>query len=252
MIPRQWLLTVLLLSARLAAMLMVTPIFSALSVSGMVRVILVFALAVALSFGLPPLTPAPDPDLATLMSAIVAEVLIGATLGLGILMAFAAFSVAGRLLDVQIGFGIAQVFDPVSRRQVPVLSAAFEQLAIVVFFLVNGHHVLLRGLAFSLERFPPGQFSWLNLHLLPLLRQGSGMFALGFALVAPIVFSLFLLEFALGVITRNLPQMQVFVIAIPLKIIVGMALLGLWMGSAQVLMARVYASIFQSWEAVFR
>ena len=57
----------------------------------------------------------------------------------------------GRLLDVQIGFGIAQVFDPVTRRQVPVLASLFDQLAIVVFFLANGHHVLLRGLASRME-----------------------------------------------------------------------------------------------------
>lgn len=187
-----------------------------------------------------------------LIAAFMAEVVIGASLGMGILMAFAAFSVAGRLLDIQIGFGIAQVFDPVSRRQVPILSSLFEQLAIVLFFLVNGHHALLRGLAYSVERFPPGQFAWTDLNLFAVLQQVSGMFSLGFALVAPVVFCLFLLEFTMGVFTRNLPQMQIFVLAIPLKIMVGMAALSLWFSGAQAIMMRTYASIFQSWEAVFR
>ena len=251
-INQQWLLAVLLLSTRLAAMLLMTPFFKALSVSTMVRVLLVFSLAVVLSFGFPGTRPVTDSGMGRLIAAFMAEVVIGASLGMGILMAFAAFSVAGRLLDIQIGFGIAQVFDPVSRRQVPILSSLFEQLAIVLFFLVNGHHALLRGLAYSVERFPPGQFAWTDLNLFAVLQQVSGMFSLGFALVAPVVFCLFLLEFTMGVFTRNLPQMQIFVLAIPLKIMVGMAALSLWFSGAQAIMMRTYASIFQSWEAVFR
>ncbi len=249
---QQWLIAVVLLSARLAAMLLVTPFFKALSVSTMVRVLLVFSLAVVLSVGFSGMMPVADAGLGLLIAAFMAEVAIGATLGLGILMAFAAFSVAGRLLDIQIGFGMAQVFDPLSRRLVPILSSLFEQLAIVLFFLVNGHHALLRGLAYSVERFPPGQFAWSDLNFYAVLKQVSSMFSLGFALVAPVVFCLFLLEFTMGVFTRNLPQMQIFVLAIPLKIIVGIAALGLWFTGAQAIMMQIDASIFQSWEALFR
>jgi flagellar biosynthetic protein FliR len=156
------------------------------------------------------------------------------------------------MLDVQIGFGIAQVFDPVTRRQAPILTSAFNQVALVVFFLSNGHHVLLRGLAYSFERFPPARTAWTSLDAGPVLKHAAGLFALGFALVAPVVFCVFLLEFVLGVLTRNLPQMQMFALAVPLKIVVGMAALGLWLVGAQGTLAATYASIFQAWEAVFR
>lgn len=252
LLDQHWPMTVLLLSARLSAMLLVSPFFTTLTISPMVRVILVFSLAVALSLNLPELARMPEPGAGTLIAAFMAELAIGAILGLGVLLAFAAFSVAGRLLDVQIGFGMAQVYDPVSRRQVPILTSIFDQLAVIIFFLANGHHALLRGLAYSIERFPPGQFAWSQLHFLALFRQVSGLFSLGFALVAPVVFCIFLLEFVMGVLTRNLPQMQIFVLAIPIKIIVGMAALGLWFSGAQGVMLRTYGAIFQTWEAVFK
>jgi flagellar biosynthetic protein FliR len=176
---------------------------------------------------------------------------LGATLGLGILLAFGAFTVAGHLLDVQIGFGIAQVFDPVSQRQLPILTSAFNQLAVLVFFLVDGHHALLRGITYSLERFPLGG-AWIASEAAgAVLRQVGGLFSLGFALAAPVAFCILLLELALGVVSRNLPQMNMFAIGIPIKIVVGLAALSLWFAGMGAVMNRVYVSIYQTWDQVF-
>lgn len=252
-VAQDFLLTVFLLSLRLGALLLLTPILYAASVPTSVRVLLVIGLSVALALGLS--VPAPTPALlhnpGQLLTAAVAELALGATLALGVFVAFAAISMAGRLIDVQIGFGIAQVFDPVTQRQVPVLSSAFDHLAILVFFLVNGHHALLRGVAYTLERFPPGQ-PWPVEAAMPMVaKQMGALFSLGFALAAPVVACLLLVELAMGVVARNLPQINMFVIGIPVKIVVGLAMLSLWFAGMGDAMSRVYAVIFRSWEMAF-
>jgi flagellar biosynthesis protein FliR len=246
-------LAVFLLSLRLAALLLLTPVLYAFNVPPSARVLLVVGLAIALASGLA-VAPAPEAlswNLGQLAVACMAEVALGALLALGILTAFAAISFAARLIDVQIGFGIAQVFDPVSRRQVPVLTSAFNQLGVVLFFVVNGHHALLRGIAYSLERFPLGR-AWSPEHAAPIVvKQLAGLFSMGFALAAPVVVCLLMVELALGVVARNLPQMNMFVIGIPIKIVVGLAALSLWFGGMGDAMSRIYGSIYKSWDAVF-
>lgn len=245
-------LTVFLLSLRLGALLLLTPILYAASMPASARVLLVVGLAAVLAYGLPPAAAAvaiTQPG--QLFTAAVAELTLGATLALGIFVAFAAISFAGRLIDVQIGFGIAQVFDPVTQRQIPVLSSAFEHLGVVVFFLVNGHHALLRAVAYTIERFPPGRPWPLEATMPMVAKQMGALFSLGFALAAPVVACLLLVELALGVVARNLPQINMFVIGIPVKIVVGLAMLSLWFAGMGDAMSRIYAFIFRSWEAGF-
>ncbi|MES2938225.1 MAG: flagellar biosynthetic protein FliR [Pseudomonadota bacterium] len=249
-----FLLLVFLLSLRLGAMLLLTPILTAGAVPGPVRGLIVVGLAVALALGLPPLEAgdtAALSQLGPLLTAAASELALGALLALGIFIAFAAISMAGRLIDVQIGFGIAQVFDPVTRRQIPVLTSAFNQLAVLVFFLADAHHALLRGVAYTLERFPPGR-PWPVQDAAPLVaKQMAGLFSLGFALAAPVVVCLLLIELALGVVSRNLPQINMFVIGVPVKIVVGLGLLALWFAGMGDSMTRIYGFIFRGWQAAF-
>jgi flagellar biosynthetic protein FliR len=245
-------LVVFLLSLRLGALLLLTPVLYSASIPASVRVMLVIGLAVALALGI----PSGGEQFAAsgagaLFEAAMAELALGATLALGIFVAFAAISMAGRLIDVQIGFGIAQVFDPTTQRQIPILTAAFNQVGVLVFFLINGHHALLRGVAYTVERFPPGR-PWPVEAAAPMvIKQMAGLFSLGFALAAPVVVCLLLLDLALGVVARNLPQMNMFVIGIPLKIVVGLALLSVWFSGMGDAMSRIYGVIFRSWETAF-
>jgi flagellar biosynthetic protein FliR len=246
-------LTVFLLSLRLGALLLLTPILYAASVPPSVRALLVVGLAAALALGLP---AAPEAALmlsspGQLLTAAVSELALGATLALGVFIAFAAISMAGRLIDVQIGFGIAQVFDPATQRQIPVLTSAFDHLGVLVFFLINGHHALLRGVAYTLERFPPGRPWPIEAAAPMIVKQMGGLFSLGFALAAPVVACLLLVELAMGVVARNLPQINMFVLGIPVKIVVGLAMLSLWFAGMGDAMSRVYAFVFRSWEAGF-
>ncbi|MGI4850048.1 MAG: flagellar biosynthetic protein FliR, partial [Janthinobacterium lividum] len=191
-----------LVSLRVAVVLALTPVLRSMTMPVAVRLLLVLAMSLSLSLVLAgtmaTAKPAPTPPLplaasgtppaAALLQAALCELAIGATLALGILLAFAAFSVAGNLLDVQIGFGIGQVVDAASAHPLPIVAALFNQTAMLVFFLVDGHHGLLRGLAWSLLHFPAGApWSLAQMDRL-LLGQAAGLFSLGFALAAPVAF----------------------------------------------------------------
>ena len=246
-----WVATVMLVATRLAAAMVMTPVLNAFPVPGTVRVLFIIAFSTVMVLAFPGMQFVRDADLASLVLSVLGEVMLGAVLGLSIMLAFAACSVAGALLDVQIGYGIAQVIDPATRRQIPILTSLFNQVAVIVFFLVNGHHALLRGLAYSFERFPPGQ-PWPLAHAAgPLAKQVAGLFSLGFALAAPVVFCILLVEVGLGVLARNLPQMNMFTMGVPVKVIVGLSALSLWMMGAGDAMSRVYFSIFKTWEGFF-
>jgi flagellar biosynthetic protein FliR len=245
-----WLAFVGLLALRVAATFAMTPVLYAVPLPASVRMLLVLGLSVALASGLSvPASVWTGWD--SFVFAAIAELALGATLGLGILLAFGAFSVAGQLLDIQLGFGMAQIVDPVTARPVPILTSAFQYLAVLVFFLLNGHHALLRGIRYSVERFPVGA-PWSLAHVAePLLKQVAGLFGLGFALAAPVVFCILLVEFVLGVVGRNLPQMNMFTMGIPVKIVVGLVALSLWFSGIGGVMTRVYASIATTWDAIF-
>lgn len=246
-----WIIAVLLVSARLAALFLMTPLLYALPVPASVRIVLVLGLATALALPFASTIATQSMGPGALVAALVAELALGATLGLGILMAFSGFEFAGRLVDVQIGFGMAQVLDPGSQRQVTVIASAFSFLAVLVFFLVDGHHTLLRGVSYSLERFPVGRAWAIADTAQPVLRQAAGLFTLGFALAAPIVLSLLLLEFALGVVSRNLPQVNMLALGIPVKIVAGLVALSIWAGGMGGAMLRLYGDIYRTWALVF-
>lgn len=247
-----WLVAVFLLSLRLAAMFLMTPLLAP-SLPVRARVLLVLGLAAALCSGLPGTEIAQDvtASFGSLLLCALRELVLGAMLALAVHIAFAAFSVAGAILDVQIGFGMSQVLDPATNRQSSALTAVFNQVGILVFFLLNGHHALLRGVVYSLRHFPLGAPWPLTMTFTPLFRQAAGLFTLAVALAAPVMLCIMLVELAVGVIGRNLPQMNMFTIGIPAKLVVGLVALALWatgMGNA---MSQVYGSIYRTWDEIF-
>jgi flagellar biosynthetic protein FliR len=252
------LVRIFLVSVRIGALLLLTPILGASNVPAVGRLLVVISLAIALSSfsGMASsiqstvLTPGIKHP-GALLQAMATELALGVTLAAGIHLAFASFAVAGRLIDIQIGFGLAQVLDPESNAQLPILSTIFNQIGILIFFLVNGHHAIMRGIAYSLERFPAGQPWPIEVAYGPLAIQMTGVFSLAFALSAPVVFCMFMTEISLGILARNLPQINMLTLGIPVKIVVGLVVLSLWFGGVGSTMTRVYGEIYRTWNVIF-
>ncbi|MCE3261326.1 MAG: hypothetical protein K0R43_405 [Pseudoduganella sp.] len=244
-----WAAAVLLCSVRLAALLLATPLFDGFAVPLRVKLVLLLALAATLVSSLGLAMPAAPAGAPALFWAVLTEAALGAMLAFSIHTAFGAVALAGKLLDIQLGFGMANVYDPVTRSQSPLIGAALGSLALVLFFSADAHHLVLRGVAYSLAAVPLGALLAVpSLELV--LAQFGQLFILGLGLAAPVFFCLFLLEAGLAVISRNLPQMNVFIISVPVKIMAGLAMLALAVRHMQPLFERLFASIFTFWQAL--
>ena len=244
-----WISAVLLCATRLSALLLATPVLQAMGLPFQVRVTLILVLSLSLVTGMGLAPAAPLSDVGALIGAAINELLTGALMAFGIFAAFAAFSFAGNALDLQIGFNIANVYDPVTRSQAPLLASLLGMLAVVLFFTLDAHHALLRGVAYSLERVPLGRALPLPEPLL-IIKQFGTVFTLGLMLAAPVLFCLFMVELALAVLSRNLQQMNIFVLGAPIKIAVGLVILALSANHIGTVSKRIFDTIFTFWEAV--
>jgi flagellar biosynthetic protein FliR len=246
-----WIGSVFLVALRVGTLLMMSPIFSGLSGLVTVRVLLTIGLSAVLvggSAGAGAGATAPLTAGAMLFGA-AGEVFVGATMAFGVFAAFGAFSVAGKILDIQSGFSIGSVYDPVTRGGAPLFSTMLNLVGVTAFFGMDAHHALLRGLAFSLAQAAPGA-GLSNLSAEPVIRQFGLMFSLGVALIVPVMLCLLLVEVGLAMISRVLPQMNVFFVMVPVKIFAALAILALTVSTLAPAMASVYASIFLFWERV--
>jgi flagellar biosynthesis protein FliR len=244
-----WVTAVLLCAMRLSALLLATPVLAAMGLPARVRVILILSLSLALVSGMR-LAPAIGiTALPALVGACVNELLLGALMAFGIFCAFAAFSFAGNALDLQIGFNIANLFDPITRSQSPLIASLLGMLAVTLFFSMDAHHALLRGFAWSLERVPLGAPMRLPEPAL-LLRQFGTVFSFGLLLAAPLLFCLFMVELALAVLSRNLQQMNIFILSAPIKIAIGLVFLALSANHIGSVSKKIFDHIFMSWDGM--
>lgn len=248
-VATSWLLAVLLLSLRFGVVLYLAPNVAAAKVPNQVLVLWVIALSLGMLW-VSDVQLIPIHDLGALIKAALSELLVGALLAFGLLAMFAAFTFGGRIVDFQIGFGIAGLIDPATRTQAPLIGTILNLIAIMVFYTLDGHHYLLRGLAFSVEKIPPG--SWLGeLNIAAVVAHFGAMFSFAIAIVAPVIFSILLLDVGLAVMARTMPQMNVFIVSLPLKIFTGLSVAALSLHTITPLMERIFEAMFVFWEQVF-
>jgi len=247
-----WVLATALVATRLGALSLLSPAFGGTLVPAPVRVMLVLALAAVLAGGLSFDASPSGGGAGALILAFAREASLGAALALGVSMAFAVFGFGGRLVDLQIGFGLGQVFDPTTRQATPVFGALAGWLGLLAFFLSDAHHGLMRGIVLSLEAVPPGA-AWPAESLLAgVAGAAARMTSLGFAIFAPVVLCLLVAEFALGFASRSLPQMNTLVVGMPVKVLVGIGAMAALASSASWPLGRIHAGSFEMWSALWR
>ena len=247
-IDMAWLIGTLLLSARVAAATMLTPIFGPTQIPGPVRVMIALALSAFLILAVPTALPVIDstPDL---MVATIGELLLGASLAFGFLVAYAATQIAGRVLDIQLGYGAASVLNPTTQTPAPLIGTVFGMAMVAVFLALDGHHVLIRALALSVENYPPGAFA-VNFDFSEHLKFSGAMFTFGLALAAPVMFSLLLADVSLAVMARSMPQLNVFVLSFSVKIVLGLIGLALSIRFAGATLTALFESTYRVWDSV--
>lgn len=240
---------VLFATVRVGAVLVLSPLFSIAQVPAKIKSIWILGLSCMLAAGLGSNHTYIPSTIGELLSAVLYEALIGGVFGFGIFTAFAVFLFGGRLLDYQMGFGVAGLIDPVTKAHNPLLGTVLSLLAVTLFFAVNGHHMIIRGLAYSFEHLPIGS-DFFKINIQHQIMQFGIMFVYGLSLVAPAVITLLMIDIGMAVAARTMPQVNMFIVGFPVKIFVGLMVLALSINYLTPLFERVFGSIFRYWEAV--
>ena len=154
---------------------------------------------------------------------LVQQLLVGLAIGLALQLVFAAFEIAGSLLGLQMGLSFASFIDPQNSHETPLIASFLNLMAMLVFLAINGHLMMVAGIAESFRVIPVGGagVSAASLHGLALL--GAEMFRVGLHLALPVLASMLILNLALGVLARAGPQLNIFAVGFPATIIIGMA-----------------------------
>jgi len=160
------------------------------------------------------------------LNLIVSELILGLVIGLTIRLFFAAIQLAGQLVGFQIGFAIANVIDPESGGHSSILSQMGYWVAILIFLVLDGHHVLLRTLADSFSIIQVGCLSFREALFHKILGASGDMFAMAIKIGAPAIAALLFTSAAFGIVAKVVPQMNVLIMAFPLKIVVGLFFFG--------------------------
>lgn len=216
----------LLIFARLGSMSMSLPGFGDRSVPARIR--LVFALAITLI--LYPLVherlPAVPLSLAGLLTALMGELLIGLAIGMSVRLIVSGIQVAGSTISVQTGLAMAQTVDPAMGTMGTLFGTFLSVLSITVIFATDLHHVLLGAMHDSYALFPPGE-------LLPsatadfakvAIEKISDAFRIALQLAAPFLIFGLIFYLGVGVLSRLIPQVQIFFVIMPANIMLGFML----------------------------
>lgn len=180
-----------------------------------------------------------------LMLAAAGELLLGSVFGLAFMLPNAAIHSAGWLVDMQAGLGAATLFNPTNANAAEsLLGHALMLVATVLFFALDLHLALFKGISASLRVLPLGSVG-LQVDSTGVLAMLGRSFSLGLLLVAPIVLGLFCVDLGVGYASRSMPQANVYFLALPLKVAVAMGLMVLTLAHMPMLMGRLFHGALQ-------
>lgn len=217
----------LLVFARVGTLIMLMPGLGENMVSPRLR--LAFALLVSLILFpmVRPLLPATDGALAGtgLITLLIGELLIGLMLGLTVRMVIAALQTAGMILSQQLGLSYAMTIDPTQGGQQAALGNFLQLLGITLILATDLHHLALDAVGRSYTLLPPVGVPGMGEAAQLALKAVARGFSLAVQISAPFIAFGILFNFGLGVISRLMPQMQVFFVAVPASVLIGMVVL---------------------------
>jgi flagellar biosynthetic protein FliR len=240
-----------LLLFRVSGLIFSSPVFGRNLMPARVKIGLVASLSYLFFTVVPPNAAIEYTSLFGFALIAVGELLTGIALAYITNIFFALTFVAGQLIDMQIGYGIANVYDPQNNTQIPMMGNLMNMALLIVFFAVNGHRRLIEIVYLTIERLPIGS---------PALSPQTGMvaleifaltFMLGVMVAMPIIASALILEFAMGVLIRTVPQLNMFVVGVPVKMFVGLVTLMFTMPVFVNFSERIFSEMFAGIEKMF-
>ncbi len=212
----------LLILGRLSGLFISAPIFSSKQIPVIVKALLLAVLAATLACFVPVQYGVQVQNLGQFTAAMVAEIIVGYIIGFAVYVLLAAIQLAGQVMDMQMGFAIVNVVDPQSGAQIPLMGNLTQILALLMYLAVDGHHYLLQAIVHSYKVIPVLGLNLSGEFYQIIVDISVYMFVIAVKIAAPILVVTMTTDIAMGFVARTVPQMNVFIVGLPLKIIVGL------------------------------
>jgi flagellar biosynthetic protein FliR len=218
--------TFFLVAVRTSTLLLAAPLLGMRLIPPLAKLGLGLLIALLLTPLLAPVGVATARPFSLFLLGVAQEVLTGLLLAFAVTLIFAAVQFASAMLGLQFGFSLANVVDPTFGGQETVIGQFYALLLGVVFFAVNGHHFMFAGLARSFDATPPAGLLVASgnsaVILEALVVRSAALFGSALRIAMPIMGALLLADVAMAVIARSAPQMNVYFVGLPLKILIGL------------------------------
>ncbi|MDC3414122.1 flagellar type III secretion system protein FliR [Aquibacillus sp. 3ASR75-11] len=245
LIPLESVPAFLLILVRVTSFFVTVPIFSYRNIPSFFKIGFGFFLAWMMYYTIDiPVIPLDEIFLLLLLK----EAAVGLLIGLIAFIILSAIQIAGGFIDYQMGFAIANVIDPQTGAQSPLMGQYLYTIALLFLLAVNAHYLLIDGIFYSyqfieIDRFVPFENESIVTFVMSTFNK---MFVIAFQMAIPVVGSLFLVDVALGIIARTVPQLNVFVVGLPLKILVGFVILFVSMAIYIMLVRNLFDLLLQT------
>jgi flagellar biosynthetic protein FliR len=214
----------ILVLARISPLFVLAPIFSSKMIPGRAKGVC----AVGLAVGMAPIAmngKAVPTDIWPLGELIVKEVLIGLAFAFAVAVVMAALSIAGNFLDTLVGFSFGALIDPITGSQSPVLSQLYGLIGVMIFIAIGGDGWMIHGLARTYDLVPLLAFPSIGALVGGANAAFTGIFVSALQIAAPVLIAVTITDAAFGIVSRVAPQMNVFAVGLPAKIIVALMIM---------------------------
>ncbi len=222
----EFILASFLIFVRVAGVIASAPFFGSQMFPNQVKVFF----AVVVTIMLYPVIPmqgaviAPNITALELVIAIVKELLVGVTMGLIGQIIFGGVQLGGQFVSIQIGLGFANIVDPLTQNQNALVSQLLILFGTVLFLGIGGEQIYLRAMQKSFEVIPIGNMDF-SMAAPVFMDMAGQLFIVGIQIAAPFIVVLFLMDLSFAIFARIMPQANVFFIALPLKVLIGLSML---------------------------
>ena len=210
---------------RISGILVFAPFFNHSAFSTPLRI----TLALVISFITFPLLAiqafTPPTAAIELILAVARELMVGLVIGFAAQLIFVGIQFAGELISTEMGYGLARLVDPTFNEQSTVVSQLYNLFALMIFVSLGGHYFFIRAAIQTFDFVPLAGFHYSTNLGSYLFRLFGNVFVIGLRIGAPVIISLFVTTVAMGLVSRAIPQMNIFMISPPLKIIAGLVML---------------------------
>ena len=238
----------LLVLTRTSGIFLISPFFGSLNIPIQIRAVLAITMAFITFPVIVAKTTVTAPESVLMFAGTVAqEMFIGWLIGFIGFVVLAAINMAGKIMDMQVGFSVANVMDPTSGQQSPLIGSFLYNLAIIYFLVVNGHHIIIGALLESFNRIPLDGVIWNEAIASFIGDLTAGVFLTGMKIAMPVTFAILITNVGMGILARTMPQMNIFVVGIPMHLTIGtfmlMMLMPFFVLFLDVMFNDMYASI---------